>query len=205
MFIPRHIDVAIKILHSGPVQYGDGPPLGYQRELDFLRSIRHPHVVTFYGAGVLAESNLPYLVTELVALGTLGALLQDHAKQLSWSIRLQFVEDISSGLRYLHSVHVVHRDVKPDNLFVDIRMRLKLGDFGTGRLATVMQPVSDQQSRTWAMGRHVRRLRTLTSNIGSLLWMAPEVLMDKKIPASQAHFVDIYRYECLGNMCVCLF
>jgi serine/threonine protein kinase len=103
-----HIPVAIKVLHR-PVDELD--PLmqeDFDREVSFMQTVRHPHVLQFLGAGVNAQDRA-YLVTELMAKGSLKVLLRDTTQQLSWPTRLQFARDSAAGVRYLHEILTVRK------------------------------------------------------------------------------------------------
>jgi serine/threonine protein kinase len=76
-----------------------------------MRSVRHPHCLTFYGAGVNSDDQA-YLVTELMVNGSLKYILRDRTKPLLWSLRIQIAADIAAGMRYLHEIGTVHRDLK---------------------------------------------------------------------------------------------
>ena len=95
----RHIPVAIKVLRYpldelDPVMIED-----FRREVRFCRSIRNPHVIGFFGAGVLRRTDQAYLVTELMARGSLKAILRDTTIALEWDRRVQFVSDAATGMR----------------------------------------------------------------------------------------------------------
>lgn len=76
-----------------------------------MRSIRHPNLLTFFGAGK-DRQNRAFLVTELMARGSLRRLLRDTTLALDWPMRLQFAVDVAAGMRYLHKLGMVHRDLK---------------------------------------------------------------------------------------------
>jgi serine/threonine protein kinase len=82
----------------------------------FMKSIRHPHLLTFFGAGINTEGLpfllLPFLVTELMARGSLKALLRNRTLELTWETRLRMAKDAASGVGYLHERGAVHRDLK---------------------------------------------------------------------------------------------
>jgi serine/threonine protein kinase len=83
-----------------------------------MKSVRHPNVLSFFGAGV-NQHERPYLVTELMPMGSLRSLLVDGRRKLRWAARLQFISDIAEGMRYLHeSVGTVHRDLKVCDVLV---------------------------------------------------------------------------------------
>lgn len=163
-----------------------------------MRSIRHPNLLTFYGAGIRSEGGFPYLVTELMVKGSLKTLLRSKGTTLSWQVRLQFAADAAGGLRYLHSVGYVHRDVKADNCFVDGNLRVKVADFGTGRItAKLRQQHQDRLPSPAANDAFLDREKTLSKGTGSPLWMAPELLSGQAIKEGKAAALDIFSFAVL--------
>jgi len=194
-----HIPVAIKVLHS---RIDDLDPIiteDFDREVSFMRSVRHPNLLIFYGAGTNCNRQA-YLVTELMALGSLRKLLADTQRVLSWDDRLQFVLDVASGMQYLHSCGSIHRDLKAENCFVDSDMRVKVADFGTGRILSKMKEeglaaASSTDETSFDGADPARdRGRSLSRGVGSLLWMAPEALGAERILAELAPALDVYAF-----------
>lgn len=70
-----------------------------------MRSIRHPHLLTFFGAGVDKKSRA-FLVTEIMQW-SLKPLLRDATRELDWATRLSFASDIAKGMRSVTPVAVV--------------------------------------------------------------------------------------------------
>jgi serine/threonine protein kinase len=66
------------------------------KQVSLMRSIRHPNLLTFFGAGTDRE-NRAFLVTELMARGSLKRLLRDPEQVLDWVVRLQFAIDTAAG------------------------------------------------------------------------------------------------------------
>lgn len=96
------------------------------------------------------------LVTEYLAGGTLRRHLQSVAPQcLPLRQALQMALDIARGMEYLHSQGIVHRDLKPDNLLLTKALRVKVSDFGLARVEG--------------------KRGTMTNEMGTYRWMAPEV------------------------------
>ena len=102
-----------------------------ESEVQVLGRLRHPNVVKLYD--VIDANSILCLVLELVeggdlfdAIAAAGKFTEPEAKRMT--------SDLASALAYLHSLNIVHRDVKPENLFVvnlpDGMRSLKLGDFG---------------------------------------------------------------------------
>mmetsp|Transcript_16869 Transcript_16869/g.43896 ORF Transcript_16869/g.43896 Transcript_16869/m.43896 type:complete len:272 (-) Transcript_16869:954-1769(-) len=158
-----------------------------------MRSIRHPHLLTFYGAGTNSELR-PFLVTELMIGGSLRSVLLDHDKALDWLTRLSFVADAASGMAYLHDRGTVHRDLKADNCFVDAYMRVKVADFGAGRIISQLQQQLPEQNANFAMLAQADRARSLSQGSGSILWMPPEVLQCARITEEWASAIDVYSF-----------
>ena len=81
-----------------------------------MRSLSHSNVLRFIG--VLYKEKRLHLITEYVAGGTLQCLLHDDAEPLPWEQRVSFAKDIASGMSYLHSRSVIHRDLNSNNCLV---------------------------------------------------------------------------------------
>ena len=86
-----------------------------------LRTVRHAHVVQFYGMGATDEG-MPFIVTELMELGSLTGILHDKQQWsdevLGWPQRISLAVDIASGMALVHSLGRMHRDLKSGNLLV---------------------------------------------------------------------------------------
>ncbi|MCO5172111.1 MAG: serine/threonine protein kinase [Planctomycetes bacterium] len=99
-----------------------------RREGEVVARLRHPGIVSAVDAGALPDG-APYLLFELVEGQTLGERLRagpppEEACVVGWGRAL------ASALAHAHAAGVVHRDVKPDNVLVDLDGRLRLADFG---------------------------------------------------------------------------
>jgi serine/threonine-protein kinase len=148
------------------------------REAEALSRARHPGVVDLVDAG--RHGQVPYLVLELVGGRTLGGLLAARA-------RLRWEETVLIGLRmaeivgHCHARGVIHRDLKPDNLFATSTTGggVKLFDFGIARLVDA------------ASSAPTAKLTQVGSIVGTPEYMAPEAL---QLDAEQDHRVDIYAF-----------
>lgn len=96
----------------------------------------HPHIVTVYDRVADADGTL-HLILEYVAGGTLARRLENGP--LAAADALEFVADAARGLQAAHEVGIVHRDVKPANLFFTRDRRLKVGDFGIAQIDDLSQ------------------------------------------------------------------
>jgi serine/threonine protein kinase len=106
------------------------------REVELLSSIRHPNVVEVLGGG-RRDDGSPYLVMEYLEGETLGQLMR-RVPKLGVDAALGIAAEVASGLAAAHARGVIHRDVKPDNIFLieesgSVRTA-KVFDFGFARL-----------------------------------------------------------------------
>src|SRR5438128_166579 len=122
-------DVAIKVL---PASFaGDDDRLRrFEQEARAAGSLNHPNVLVIYDVGTHHGS--PYLVSELLDGCTLRALLERD--DLPPRKALDYAVQIARGLAAAHEAGIVHRDVKPDNLFVTKEGGAKILDFGLAKL-----------------------------------------------------------------------
>lgn len=156
-------EVAIKELKY-PIL--SGPSLHqFQREVSVLATARHPCVLGFVGATETA----PYcILTEWMGGGTLYHYLHSQ-KPYNPTMMSIAMYDIARGMQFLHSRHIVHRDLKSLNVLFDDKGFIHIGDFGFSR----------------------REDDKMTQSIGTPHWMAPELLATGSI---YNHKVDVYAY-----------
>ena len=82
----------------------------FRREVDFLRTCRHPCIVLFFGAGTAADDS-PFLVSELCARGSLSLMLW-NSPEIALAQKCSFMHDIARGMAHIHSMGRIHRDLK---------------------------------------------------------------------------------------------
>ena len=117
-------EVAIKIL---PAAFAaDQERLArFEREAKLLASLSHPNVAAIFG--LHEAGGLRFLAMELVRGGT---LTEEIARGLAPSRLVELAAAIADGLAAAHREHVTHRDLKPDNILIDLDGRPKILDFG---------------------------------------------------------------------------
>ncbi len=93
----------------------------FQRELEILKKLRHPHIVRCFGGE--CKNKRQFYAMELVEGGTLEQLVVEYGLQMC------------GALAYSHEHGIVHRDVKPGNFLLTSSGRLKLSDFGLASVA----------------------------------------------------------------------
>ena len=97
-----------------------------RKECETLQMIKHPNLLIFFGAGTSADGRL-FMVTELLAGGSLRAVLLDATLAIEWKRRLRIAVHVAAGMQHLHSLSIVHRDLKSDNVLVDRELNAKVG------------------------------------------------------------------------------
>ncbi|CAH8568037.1 unnamed protein product [Schistosoma curassoni] len=141
--------VAIKKVKAGPRWVlADGMNLSAIREIKILKEIDHPNVLTLLD--VFSQDRCICLVFDFMS-SDLEALVHDptvvlipaHVKALS----LQLLR----GVEYLHANWILHRDLKPNNLFLSKQGKVKIGDFGLARqfASSPTRPMTHQVATRW--------------------------------------------------------
>ncbi|KAG6887735.1 hypothetical protein C0992_010922 [Termitomyces sp. T32_za158] len=100
------------------------------REIHHHRQLHHPHVTQMYE--VIASESYIWIVTELCTGGELFDYVVEKGRLLEEEARLVFGQ-LCLAVAYLHERGIVHRDLKLENVLLDERCRIKLGDFGFTR------------------------------------------------------------------------
>ncbi|XP_065188520.1 uncharacterized protein LOC135819272 [Sycon ciliatum] len=126
----------------------------FVREAETLRSLRHPNIVMFLGAGMDTTSRRPFLVMEYLVRGSLARILQDNSERIEQSDRVRFALDAARGMAYLHGLEYprVHRDIKSSNLLVSEKWVVKVGDLETARLLEEFLANTDQPRQSTQYG-----------------------------------------------------
>jgi len=139
----------------------------FEREARAAASLNHQNIVKVVNVGTY--QGLPYMVNEFINGQTLRQVLDVRGK-FSFLEALDIMYQLCSAVMYAHSRGVIHRDIKPQNIFLTQDGTLKLGDFGIA---------------TFQNASHVTRSEVV---IGSVHYLAPEISQGN--PASERS--DIY-------------
>lgn len=120
-------EVAIKQLHSEFLA-DPGQLDRFWREAQLLASLQHPNIVTIFD--IVRDRG--WLVMELMQSNLTARL---SGRQVDLRALRATLAHVLRALKYLHSHGIIHGDIKPSNLMIDARRRVKLGDFGLARRA----------------------------------------------------------------------
>ncbi|KAJ9568390.1 hypothetical protein OSB04_004356 [Centaurea solstitialis] len=154
-----HIPVAIKVLRPDMSQ-GQSQ---FQKEVEVLSSMRHPHMVLLFGAC----PEYGCLIYEYMENGSLEDRLfrKNDTPPIPWTVRFKICAEIATALYFLHRTRpqpLVHRDLKPGNILLDRNYVSKISDVGLARL--VPPEVADDAAAQYHM----------TAAAGTFCYIDPE-------------------------------
>jgi serine/threonine-protein kinase len=185
--------VAIKLLRAERSDQA-AQIVRFQREARAAAMIKHPNVCEVYDFGVGEDEN-PYIVMPLLQGETLDAAIRREG-QLSLDRAGRIVDHLLSGLSAAHAVGVIHRDLKPKNLFLcdlnDGEDHIRILDFGISKV------IVDGPG-------HQETITREDSVLGTPEYMAPEQALDaRKIDArADIYTAGVILYEMLAGRRPC--
>jgi eukaryotic-like serine/threonine-protein kinase len=122
-------EVALKMLPDGSATDEESLKR-FERETRAVAALNHPNILAIHDTGM--HRDLPYAVTELLQGETLADRLRSGA--LAPLRAAEIASQIAEGLAAAHAMGVIHRDIKPDNIFLTNDGRAKILDFGIARI-----------------------------------------------------------------------
>jgi eukaryotic-like serine/threonine-protein kinase len=126
-------EVAIKLMLADFSEDAEQMRPRFYREARAAAKLQHRNIVTIFEFA--EESNVPYIVMEFLRGTPLGARINTQPP-LTIDDKLNIIAQLCDGLSYAHEQGVVHRDVKPDNVFLLEDGSIKLLDFGIAKLTS---------------------------------------------------------------------
>jgi len=183
-----HLDalLAIKIFHRAPFK-NKRTLKRLEQEASVALGISHPHLASVYKFGI-SQKEYPYIVMDFMAGPTLAEVLLlegflDTARALDVFIQ------IAEGLEYAHDEKLLHRGLKPSNIYVLVstggRDFVKVSDFGIAKV--LPNP-----------GRETKYMTPQGEEFGNPNYMSPEQCLGNRLDARS----DIYSFGCIMYECL---
>lgn len=128
--------IAIKIIND---EYKDDSDLlkALHAEARKTQSLAHPNIVTVYDFD--RDGNTVFMTMEYIEGIPLNQMLKSEPDGMNNNEVIHLVNQIGSALVYAHSQHIIHLDLKPSNIFVDVNKDVKVFDFGISRVTNIFQ------------------------------------------------------------------
>ncbi|MBC8133119.1 MAG: serine/threonine protein kinase [Deltaproteobacteria bacterium] len=179
-------DVAVKVMHgffAGRTEI----EARFRREANAVAAIRHPSILALYDFAPPAGEEPGYIVSELIEGPGLRQLAEERGGRLLPEVAALITVRVAEALGAAHAAGIVHRDVKPDNVLIDVsggRARVVLTDFGVA---------------------HVSGMDTMTATgavLGSPAYMSPEQARGEDVgPSSDVFSLGVLMYQlCTGHL-----
>lgn len=150
----------------------DAPSKQVLRELLVLMNFEHPNIVKYHSVFVHYSN----IVVEMeFCISSLSQIINQISKPFHIAQAKKIIRSIAIGLKFLHDHDIVHRDIKPGNIFIDENCIVKLGDFGSSRIIN-------------------QNIKQITPSVGTKWYKAPEIIFGKK---DYTNKVDIWSFGCL--------
>src|SRR5438309_8486263 len=172
-------DVAIKVL---PASLSENTQRlrRFEQEAQAAGALNHPNILVIHHIGI--HDGAPYIVSELLEGETLRERMAGTA--LPQRKAIDYALQIAKGLAAAHEKGIVHRDMKPDNLFITDDGRVKILDFGLAKLTNTDSVASQTEVPT-------RKVNTDPGTVmGTMGYMSPEQLKGQHVD----HRSDVFSF-----------
>lgn len=170
---------ALKLLRA---RISDEEATQFLREAQILARLRHRHIMRVLDFAV--QEGTPFLVMEFAPGGTMRARYP-RGTRLPLAAVVRYVSQVAGALQHAHDQHLIHRDVKPENLLLDADDGLLLSDFGLALFVPSTHPYSTAELPQQVAG---------TSS-----YIAPEQLQGRTHPQSDQYALAVVVYEWLAG------
>lgn len=161
--------VAIKVIYRGP----NGDDEDVKREVKILKTVKHPNIINL--KKTFLDRKHMYLVFECMEMDLRMFMINNEANTIESTVVKFFLFQITQALSFCHKRHIIHRDVKPDNILITNRGIIKLADFGISK-------------------KIIGHYCPMTPQVGTLWYQSPEILLG--IP-SYSFPSDVWSLGCI--------
>jgi CheY-like chemotaxis protein len=171
-------DVAIKVIR--PELLSDVLRERFLAEARAMARVCHPNVLPIYALG--EHEGAPYFVTQVVRGPTVERWIRGRAAGMATDLEraFQILEGTCHGVAAIHAADTVHRDLKPNNLLIDVDGAVRVADLGVAALLWSGKGTDQEEL------------------VGTPEYMAPEAVLRLNVPPELAHRVDVYALGCLA-------
>jgi eukaryotic-like serine/threonine-protein kinase len=166
--------VAIKFVHSA--LHRQDFLERFTAEARALARVSHPNVLQIYTSG--EHEGAPYFATEFVEGQTLEKWLARSGGQPDVDVALEIIDGVCEGVAAIHAADTVHRDLKPDNVLLDTKLRPHIADLGLALLCR-------------------DEVGTGPEVVGTPAYMAPEIAFATDFAPAAPSLADVYSLGCM--------
>ena len=171
----------------------DAPSKEVLREILIMMNFSHPHIVKYNSVFV---HKCQVVIEMEFCISSLSNVIKKISKPFYIGQVKKIVRSIALGIKFLHDHDIIHRDIKPGNIFIDENCVVKIGDFGSARISPQQKKETEEieEKKKGGASKEKKEKRPLTPGVGTKWYKAPEIIFgDKHYNKS----VDIWSFGCL--------
>ena len=171
----------------------DAPSKEVLREILIMMNFSHPHIVKYNSVFV---HKCQVVIEMEFCITSLSNVIKKISKPFYVGQIKKIVRSIALGIKFLHDHDIIHRDIKPGNIFIDENCVVKIGDFGSARISPQQKKenLEEEKKKGGPNSKEKKEKRPLTPGVGTKWYKAPEIIFGNK------HYdksVDIWSFGCL--------
>lgn len=132
----KNRSVACKVIDVPPSKNAEQLEKSFLKELSAYAELSGAYILKTYGfaASKYGQSKRYMLIMEYMSQGSLSKVIKEKGNTISLRRKLDMARNIASGVRKIHEHHMIHRDIRPDNILVGENCIAKIGDMGIARV-----------------------------------------------------------------------